>query len=488
MRLLVTLDALVLRPDQEAIVRGTLEELTIGTLSALWGSEMSTGKTVQACELIIRGAYQRVLIIGVKDTYAQWAERLEAQGGPELHRIDSTVSGRENYAAFLAGERSIFFVGVQWLQEQDWDSVLVGDKSTPKQRFTFKKIPTLDLVVFDEVHMAANRRALARRTLGTIPTVRKLAMSGTFYGNKFENVHSITRWLWPDEIEPSFVQWKDDWCSTETPLGRGGQPVTGKFGPVKKITGEKVPGEFVKTLPRYYRLDSPSGPVPAPEILMVDLSPAELVGYEQMLEESLMWLQAHPGLEPIVANLPIVKRTRMRQACLGVMSVNEGEIYYDIDTHSSKMFALKSVLDRPDWSGRQVGIYTESKRFAKVLVARMQRGGLKAAEWSGDVPSKKRDEIKRAFLAGEIQYIVAVISSFGTGLDGFQEVCNRVVWVSESDNAKDNIQAICRFWRTGGDLADFQHVKLVARGTIDEGIVVRNDYATSSARATMAVV
>ena len=519
------------RPEQEVGIERTIQEFTEGTMAALWGSEMDTGKTLQAAEVVVRMGLQRVLYVGVKDTYGQWAERLadQSDGAISLRRLDSTKKGTAAFDDFLAGKPGHYFVGSQMLSTRDWDRVpdlgndgrkyhqidkktempvikpyrgVIGPSAGPvwvtKRRHlnVYKKMAPVDLVIFDEVHAVGNKKSNGIGTTRSIPTKRKLGMSGTWYGNKFLNAHTICRWLWPSAtgpsgdllIDPATTRWVPQWCMTETPTRKGGLPVTDPRGnPVKIVMGEKEPGEFVKILPCYIRLDSPAGEVPKPELIYVDLTPAQRRDYDQMVEDSMMWLNAHPGLEPLVASLPISKRARLRTATLGTMSLRDGEVFFDMETESSKMAALRRLLDRPDWSGRPVAIYTESKRFAKVLVARMRRGGFNAVEWSGDVSSVQRDEIKRKFLAGEVQYIVAVISAFGTGLDGFQRVCNRVAWVSESDNNKDNEQAIRRFFRTGGDLEDFKHAKILANDTIDVGVLVNNEAKSTAAQLTMKI-
>lgn len=513
-----------LREEQETSIQRMMWEMQHGTKSVLCGSNMDTGKTVQACELAIRLGFQRVLYVGVKDTFDQWKERLALQsdGAIELRRMDSSKAGQQAFADFRAGHAGHFFVGAQYLTTQDWTQVAVTDPATKRTAWkvdkvtgavitqpnpgvgpqdipvpqkvrahlrTYKKMKVpVDLLVFDEIHMVANRKSNGARTLASIPTAHKLGMSGTTFGNKFENAWSLTRWLWPTLIDTAFSRWRAEWCSVETPTLRNGKPMTDSRGaPLQAVTGEKEPGAFVASLPCYVRIDG-EVKVPEPEIVYVDLTPEQRADYEALERDGMVWLQAHPALEPLVTNLPVTKRTRLRQATLGVLSFDpDGAINYADDCQSTKLFALRGIVDRPDWRGRQVGIYCDSKRFVKITVKRMRAAGYNAVEWSGDLPSKQRDEIKRAFLAGEIQYLVSVIRSFSTGLDGFQTVCNRVVWLSEDDNNVANEQAIKRYCRSGNDemLADFQHVKIVARGTYDEGVWQGNVVKSTTMGATL---
>ncbi|MFF2388924.1 hypothetical protein [Agromyces sp. NPDC058104] len=522
--------AKVLRPAQvEAIMRTMAEP----TRAAVWGSEMDTGKTVCAIEFMLRMGFQRVLVVGVKDTYQQWADRLAAQsdGAAVLLRIDDSAAGKRNFKALISGEPGLYFGGSQYLAAQDWERLPttdeqgqpiwerkrstnevvtrvptkaepIGPRLYPKQEMrrhhvkVYSKMAPLDALIVDEVHVVANRKTNGNGTLKILegkkggPQPFKLGMSGTFVGNRFENAWGVTSWAWPSFIDNSFIRWRAEWCALTTPYGKGGEPVTDGSGrPVLVVTGERNPGQFVKSLPCYIRLPDPLGPAPEPFVFEVPMLPQQKLDYEALEEDGLVWLRSHTRLEPLVTNLPIAKRTRLRTAALGTMSFDaEGEIVFDEHTESTKLWALRQVLDDERFRGRQVSVYTHSKQFAKILVERMQAAGYDARLWTGDVQSKQRDKLKAGWLASEFQYLVSVITSFSTGLDGFQNVCNRVVWVSEEDDNVANMQAIKRYWRSGNPamLADFMHVKLVSEGTLETDVRLNNIEKTDVMRRTLA--
>ncbi len=58
--------------------------------------------------------------------------------------------------------------------------------------------------------------------------------------------------------------------------------------------------------------------------------------------------------------------------------------------------------------------------------------------------------------------------------DGLQANCAKVLWLSEDENNTNNIQGSNRVWRDGVDLDEYEGVKIVQRGTIAEGILLRN--------------
>lgn len=467
--------------------------LTEPTKAGLLADEPGVGKTLVAVE--IAKEFERVLIVGIRDTFFQFADllRLQTEGGIELRRVDSTKAGKANMAAMLAGDAGHFFIGAQYLTTQDWEHkpvvdtegkpVMVIDKKTlqptDKQltervhKRLYAKMPPLDLIVADEVHLFQNRKSVGIRTLRTIKSERKLGMSGTPYGNKFPGIWAITRWLWPDLIDASFVRWSDQWCSKET-VYLPGRKTT------ESITGEKEPGRFVSLLPFYIRAEAER--IPEPTVVYVDLTPEQKRIYRELEEDLVTWL----GENPLVVEIPAVLRQRLRTATLGEMSVTpDGTVYFDTECRSTKIDALAGILDY--WGDEPAIIGMDSKRFANVVYERMKRAGEKVALWTGDVNSKQRDQIKADFLAGDgrVKYIIATISSMSTGLDGFQTVASRLVWMNELDGDETtNTQFVRRLFRPGMR-GDFQHAKLVARETVDEGVLGSNLARAISMRHTL---
>jgi hypothetical protein len=230
---------------------------------------------------------------------------------------------------------------------------------------------------------------------------------------------------------------------------------------------------------------SPAGEVPEPELVHIDLGLQERGIYSQVEEEGVAWLKKNGNLEPIVMNLPITKRTRLRTAALGVMSIDSDDIvHFAPDAESAKMRKLKEILDSPDWTGRQVVLLTHSKTFARMAAARMNAAGYMTGLWTGDVTDK--ESLKQDFIAGRVQFLVAVIASISRGYDGLQTASNRVIWLSRSDNPEHNDQAARRVFRTGGDLDQYRSIEIVANETYDLGVFNADRARTAAMNATLA--
>jgi superfamily II DNA or RNA helicase len=194
---------------------------------------------------------------------------------------------------------------------------------------------------------------------------------------------------------------------------------------------------------------------------IVQLSSEQKRIYKKFEKDLLVWLEGNP----MVAEVPVASRIRLRQITLGVPTVtDEGEVTFAEDCKSSKLDELKSIIeDLPD--GEPILILTHSQKFAQITA---QRLGDKAFEWSGAKSQAQRDEALEKFIAGDLQYIVAVISAIGEGTDGLQERCSTVVWLSRDDNRLLNEQAAGRLDRRG-QKSSVLSFDILAEDTYDEG-------------------
>jgi len=174
----------------------------------------------------------------------------------------------------------------------------------------------------------------------------------------------------------------------------------------------------------------------------------------------VVWLEDNP----LVVEVPIATRIRLRQITLAVPTINEdGQVDFADDAISTKFKALKEIIDdNPDDA---MLLLTDSQKYARLVADRL---GPLAFEWSGKADQRQRENAKQAFLAGELKYIVAVIPAIAEGVDGLQDVCSTVVWLSHSDSNLMNQQVLDRI-RRRGQKEVVKVYDIVARDTYDEG-------------------
>lgn len=439
------LPALTPTPEQQRLIdRITAEP----TMSALNGSTMGAGKTLIAVEVAKKLASKTILLLAPLGTRVGWEVTFSRQGVTLPFRwVNSTKAGKENLDAWSRQEEGIYFVGTEYFVRQGWN----GSKRTNTWS------PRPDLVLFDEAHRGQNRKSKTHKTLKQVDGWFKLSMSGTPTGNSFEGAWAVAKWLWPDMIHNSFYAWVDEWCETKYD----------RFAPGnRKVVGERVPGEFFNSLPCYVRLEPEIGVEVDEDTVYVELSARQRRAYSELQNEMVAWI----GENPIVVEFPITQRIRLRQATLGMFSVDDaGEVFFDNDCESSKIDAMFDVIDN-DFDGESALIFTDSRKFADVVVHRLNDRGLPAAAWHGEVNQTKREQIKSEFVKGNVRYLVAVTSAIAEGVDGLQHATRNVLWLSRSDNRILNEQAMARVNRQGQTLT-VRSREIVAVDTYDSGIL-----------------
>jgi len=427
------LTRLELEPEQMKAVEKITSEATKAALNA---SLMGTGKTLMGVETAIRIGAKTALIIGPLNTYWGWWDTIQRQTGysQNVVRIDSTKNGKQALADLIVGKQGWYFIGREYFRTIDWSKI----------------VP--DIALVDECHFAQNRKSKSFKALSHLKAGYKLSMSGTPAGNKFEGFWAVTRWLWPDKIPKSFWNWAFEWAKTS-------------YSPFSKydIVGELNAGAFANSLPCYIRLEPNHNLETVIETRFVDLTPAQRKVYDKFEKDLVVWLEGNP----MVAEVPIAARIRLRQITLAVPSLTaDNEVVFADDAKSTKFTALQEIIDdNPD---EPMLLLTDSQKYARLVTNRLNKTKQVAFEWSGQANQKERETAKQAFLNGELKYIVAVIPAIAEGVDGLQNVCSTIVWLSHSDSNLMNQQVVERI-RRRGQKSIVKIYDIVARDTFDEG-------------------
>jgi hypothetical protein len=419
------------------------------TMSALNGSTMGAGKTLIAVEVAKGLKAGVILLIAPLGTRVGWEVTFLRQGVTLPFRwLNSTKQGKENMELWLEQEPGIYFVGTEYFVRQGWTG------SGASKTWAFKP----DLILFDEAHRGQNRKSKTYKTLRNCDGWFKLSMSGTPTGNSFEGAWAVARWLWPTQVESSFYKWVEAWCDTVYDRFATGN---------RKIVGEKNPGAFFNSLPCYVRIEQEIGVGVDESEIYVELSAKQRRAYNALEKDMVAWI----GDNPVIVEFPITQRIRLRQATLGLFSVDEdGEVSFSLDCESSKIDAAFDVLIH-DFDNESALILTDSRKFADVVTHRINQKGIGlAASWHGKVNQASREQIKKDFVEGSVKYIVAVTSAIAEGVDGLQHGTRNILWLSRSDNRILNEQAIARVARQGQTKV-VRSREIIAVSTYDSGIL-----------------
>lgn len=458
----------------------------------------NTGKTIVAVYTLLHPLVdaKKTLVICPVSTFDSWRDTLEDHA-PHLPVFDVNT---KTYTSALKQWQDPEATGV-WLIGREWFSTAttdlwhkkevfqqgklrkVDDKDKPPKRaakWSWRKYGKLfDVIVYDEAHAASNRNSQNSASLRQIEPKRlKIAMSATYQGDKFQGAWAVCRWLWKDQthedgtpiVDGSFWRWANQWATVEfSAFAEGG----------KQVGAERNPGAFVKSLPCYTRTVTAKKPYQIYRCPL-QLGPVQAQQYNSMRDTSIAWLNDHP----LVADLPIVQKTRLRQMLLGTIDLSdEDEVVFPEDTESVKFEALLKIIEREP--GEKILVFVDSKKIPPIFSDRLNQQGLKAAHWTGGVSKVRRAKIKERFMLpyddpDAVNFLVASTTSISDGTNGLQWVCHTEVWLSKAMSGIKNEQAEGRLNRRGQEAERITRYELFVPGTADD-----EDYERNARKALM---
>lgn len=427
-----------------------IDRLVANDGTGIIATQVGGGKTLTAIETAKALNVGSVLVIAPKGTHKRAWERTIVRQIPtaQVKYLNSTKSGLDAFDDLVAGVDGWYLISPEFFRTMHWNGI------------------TPDLAVFDEIHRASNRKSKTSKMLFTLKAKRRIAISGTLAGNNVEGFWAVTRWVFPQVAGRSFWTWVDKYCDVKMDYFAG-----------KVVTGERRPGAIVRDLPLYIRhmkreaccsFHQEGMDADLPSVIqmerVVQLSAEQRRIYRKMEKDLMVFL----GNNPLIAEVPVAARIRLRQITLGVPSIDENNVvHFAPDCKSAKIDELFSIIsDHPD--GEAMLVLTHSQKFANVVKKRLVSKGFTAFEWSGVASQKDRDKALEAFIAGDIQFIVAVISAIGEGTDGLQERASVMVWLSKDDNRLLNEQAMGRLDRRGQKRSVVSY-EIIAEDTYDSG-------------------
>jgi TATA-binding protein-associated factor len=465
---------------------------------ALVGSEMGVGKTHVAIALDMAWYDQRVkelraegkptkgkieptLVVAPLNTFDSWQAKYAMQN-PEA---DVFVIDRKNRDAFVQAimkrRADIFII--------HWDALRLMPELA---KFQF------NVVIADEVHHIANRKAQVTRALKKLHTNHKLGLSGTASGNRPANLWSVLNWLWPSYYSS---YWNfDKFYVVREVQPQGYSKIVGVQN--EDILHNEMSPWYVRHLKRERCCDKhPEGvmhwlPEKTYDSIWVDLSPKQRKVYNEMRDHMVSWVEAHEQdgqITPLLATAVVAQMVRLQQIALATPEITgkwvnkkvkneEGvkelvQMYEEMVTlhlPSTKIDALKSFIEDAD-PGKQLVVFTSSKKAAyltKQALDSNTSGGkpapISCEVLSGDTPQAQRATMVQRFAKGGYRIFVAVIAAASEGIDGLQLATDTMLFLDRDQSAVRNKQAEDRLHR-GGQKDTVQIIDIMARNTLDAG-------------------
>lgn len=427
-----------------------IDKLVANNGTGIIATQVGGGKTLIAIETAKKLGTKTNLVIAPKGTHKRaWERTIRMQIlDADIQWLDSSYMGRQSLNNLANNVPGWYIISPEFFRRFGWRYI------------------TPDLAIFDEAHRASNRKSKTAIMLHTLKAKRRIAMSGTIAGNNIDGIWSILKWVYPDVAGNSYWSWVEEYCETKVDYFAG-----------RVVTGERQPGLIVNSIPCYIRHLKrdrccefhPEGidhelPKMQTIVRTVKLSREQRSIYKTMETDFVAWL----GDNPLVVEVPVSLRVRLRQITLGTPTIDkDGEVTFETNTKSSKLDELFDII-KDSVDGEKMLILTHSQKFARIVAQRLRSAGHTAQEWSGAVTQNNRNAILEEFIDGDLRFIVAVISAIGEGTDGLQLACSTVVWLSKDDNALLNEQAAGRLDRQGQKQSVVSY-EIVAEDTYDEG-------------------
>lgn len=472
--------------------RVDLDRLRSGGYRALLNMSTGSGKTAETLFAFKESSADTALVIAPEQTH-------ESAWIPTAHKLDldirvignSNKQKKSTLFDFEMGARGLYLVTPELFTRADisaWHG---------------------DFLAVDEAHKLATPGSKGQKKLSGFPSYTEepmarrfdaaLVLSGTLLRNRFELAWSHARTLWPhldsrDEVAYSnYWLWMAarmdyttivtgfTWENTGIPLSvpyyqvkaqfpedtrlkKGdGYWLVGKAKTAKKYYGESDPGRWLSEIPLHITHKKrefccefhPNGylTIDEPTVIhkTISLAPAQKRAIRDM--ESIMMTYLDDN--PLVAEIPLTQKQRIRQMTLAVPSVNyvendegeeKAEVSFEMDAASPYLEELIDFLTNevPD---ENVVVFTDSQKFASVVTHRLNAAGVSAFEFSGKT---RKDRMEKASQFGNTyRVVVGVLSAIAEGLDGLQRVSSTEVWLNSGVDNTVNEQAEGRLFRTG---------------------------------------
>lgn len=412
------------REDVDLFIEG-------GHKGGLFAYDMALGKTLTATTLAVEVGTKRNLVVAPKNTYRGWAKAVHTQteGELELRWIKKdTKAGLKALEDYYAGVPGWYFV--------TWGLMRGG--------LLFET--GVDMLIADEVHEIQNKGGSEQNLqLDQIRSEYRIGLSGTASGNKLAGIFGVISWIWPARYK---AYWP--WLKKHFLLAGFGYALT----PIR----EKSAGTVTADLPFYVRRlkeDHYADMIPPahkPIEIVVEMNDKQRAIYDQFERTSGAWMGEDESDGFMYSQYSITKAMRLREIALGnpVMTEENGKwtTTFSMDTESAKLDKLIEILESDEFGGETAVVYTHSKKFIKVVVDRLNKRGISAREYTGDLTTRQKDK-NIDELGSKYRVLVATQASVGVGVDGLQHNCRNLIVLSRDVKVINNTQGRDRLNRPG---------------------------------------
>lgn len=308
-------------------------------------------------------------------------------------------------------------------------------------------------VVLDEAQYIKNYRTKQAQSVMKLSAPHRIAMTGTPVENRLAELWSIFHFLNPGYLG-SFNAFRQRYAP-----GEGQQE---RFRELHKLVSPfmlrrlKSDPDIRKDLPEKLELKS-----------YCPLTEVQGAMYQAVVDEMMGQIESRTGMAR--KGLVLSSLTKLKQICDHPQLLRRDEGRAVRAESSGKMERMLEILDSIADVGESALIFTQYVGMGELLVSMLGRKyGKEPYFLHGGVPKRERDEMVRAFQAGEgTEFFVLSLKAGGVGLNLTR--ANHVLHYDRWWNPAVENQATDRVFRIGQH-RNVQVHKLISQGTLEERI------------------
>jgi SNF2 family DNA or RNA helicase len=365
-------------------------------MGALLEDEMGVGKTIQAVVAATKVIVGPILVIARPLSMEEvWVSTIR-QMDPEAEIVVANRIGfdYDKVRSWFEGQR----VKRQWLIVYHEMLMTPTSRTTGKllndRASDFRSLGMWSLIIADESHRFASRKAQVTKSLWSIPTARKWALTGTAMDKSPNDYWTTLHWFDPKRFGSFYtfskMYTKDMWVRH------------------RRVTIQINTQAFARELAPYrlrrLKVDvRPDIPKINTDIVKVDMSQEQAELYATARKAT--FLPIWPNLDdPLFIGSQLVRIARLRQIVLDPMLI---EAYEISSGKVAWLYNFTNVNQVPTI------IFTTSRMFADSLPLVLD--GFKSI--SGSMKTIERMQVIKEFRAGKIQGIVATIATMSESVN-----------------------------------------------------------------------
>ncbi|TCO38102.1 SNF2 family DNA or RNA helicase [Kribbella antiqua] len=308
------------------------------------------------------------------------------------------------------------------------------------------------LAVADEAQHAKNPLSRTARSLRTLPSATRIALTGTPVENRLSELWSILDWAAPGLLG-TLDRFRHDVAV-----------------PVERYHDEEATARLTRVTRPFLLRRRKSDPGIAPELpqksehdVVVPLTVEQATLYQAVAKETLAKIESAEGIAR--RGLVLSLLTQLKQVCN-----HPAQFLHEpgpLERRSGKLAALDELLDVILAEGESVLIFSQYVEMCRLIEAHLESRRVRSLFLHGGIGVRKREQLVSQFQDGEAQVFLLSLKAGGVGLTLTR--ATHVVHYDRWWNPAVEDQATDRAYRIGQDRPVQVH-RLVTENTLEDRI------------------